>query len=483
MQLSGVIRKSRYALVIPGGIAIALLNAKDPMITVALILGVIVSLYLTKRPLDGLLILLVITPFAGIEILNYQIAGIPGMKLYNLLSAVVIICFVLFRKSQPISGYERVFTYGLIILFIVSIIRSLSYIPEMYSIFFEEEYSLVRYLQSYLLKPLLVFLPFIMIVKFIRSEGEINKVIYSIFTSILLLSVFILGMYIFITPNKSDFESVRRGFGAVLHLHGNDIADFYIAVYPLLLAFIVRKRNALIVTTTLVSLLAVGILYSRTAYLVIIMSTLLFFLISSRKRYIPYIAITAAIVFLVMPPTIVERAVGGIGDKDLNDISAGRTEQIWMPLINEYIEEPVKLLIGAGRYAIMNTDVFRDNVILRMIHAHNMYLDAVLDVGVLGLAFFLYFFGKFLILLSKTHKSINNALYADMLYGIEVSLLAFLVSGFTGRGFFPTLYNAFVWIILGLGLSIIHWAKDSQISRLQSLERGVLNEKACLDNE
>ncbi|MFZ5987260.1 MAG: O-antigen ligase family protein, partial [Bacillota bacterium] len=332
-------------------------------------------------------------------------------------------------------------------------------IGETYSMMWDDDFTTTKYLLSHLIRPLLVFLPFIIIVCYVRKERDIKKVIYSIIASIFLLSVTILVLYIFATPNKMNFEHVRAGFGKAIGMHGNNIADFYIAVYPMLLAYTVSKKNLFLTVTTVLSVISIAIIYSRSAYAVVIISTLAFYLVSGRKKWIPLFITAAALGYSIIPETVIERALTGFGGEGLNEISAGRTGDIWIPLFMEFSANPVSIFIGAGRYAVMGTEAFKDGIILKVGHAHSMYFDTLFDSGIIGLGFFIIFFWMLLKKFIESHRTIGDKSLLDLMYGIEISVFAFLIRGITDSFFFPTLTNSFLWITLGLGTAIVYSGK------------------------
>ena len=178
---------------------------------------------------------------------------------------------------------------------------------------------------------------------------------------------------------------------------------------------------------------------------------------------LPWVGAAGLVSLLLIPQTIIERALTGFANNDVSAISAGRVDQIWIPLLEEFLNQPVKLLIGIGRYAVMGTTVFKNGAILQVGHAHSMYLDTLLDAGLIGLVFFLVSFFHFLKKFISTHKYIGEQLHLDIMIGIEISIVAFLIRGVTDSFFFPALTNAFLWINLGIGTSIVYLYRSKGI--------------------
>ncbi len=446
-------------LALAAAAVISAVNVINPLISIGLALLCALMLYMTTKPVYSIILLILATPFSATSLFDSQIAGIPGMKAANLLAMAAVGFLIMKKKPARLSGEDQVFIYGLLILFTAAILRSTAYIGETYSMIWSDQYSLMRYLLSNLIKPLLIFLPFILISIFVRSTEEIHKIILSLLFSIFLLSAAVLVLYAFFTPNKLNFEEVRVGFSQVLGMHNNNLADFYIAVYPILLAYAISKKSWFWGVGVFMSLAAIGVIYSRSAYFVVIVCTFAFFILSHRTKLLPWVGAASLVSVFFIPRSIIERALTGLSNNDISAISAGRVDRIWMPLLEEFMDKPLNLIIGAGRYAIMGSDSFKSGAILQVGHAHSMYLDLLLDAGLIGLLFFLVFFFRFLMRFIRTHRFVEDRLFLDILIGIEISVVAFMVRGITDSFFFPALTNAFLWINLGLGVSITYLAR------------------------
>lgn len=452
----GTFSRQMLFLALAAALIISAVNFVNPVISIGLALTLAMILFLDQKPVYSIVFLVLITPFSTTSLLDTTIAGIPGMKPANLLAIAAVGFLMLGKKPARLNGDDKAFIFGVLILFTVAVLRSVSYIGETYSMIWSDEYSTMKYLLSNLVKPLLIFLLFILISVFVRSRDDINKILIGMMLSIVLLSIFLLLIYAFFTPNKLNFEMVRQGFAKALGMHSNNLADFYIAVYPVLFAYAVSRKSLFWMTGVILSLAAVGIIYSRSAYLVIVLCTFAFFLLSNRARLLPWVGAAGLASLLLIPQTIIERALTGLANSDVTAISAGRVDQIWIPLIREFAADPMKLVIGAGRYAVMGTVAFKNGLILQVGHAHSMYLDTMLDAGLIGLVFFLISFFHFMRKFISTHKQIKDQLFMDIMIGIEISIAAFLIRGVTDSFFFPALTNAFLWINLGLGTSIVY---------------------------
>jgi hypothetical protein len=161
-----------------------------------------------------------------------------------------------------------------------------------------------------------------------------------------------------------------------------------------------------------------------------------------------------------MPSTIKERAIYGIYTKDINVISSSRIEEIWKPIIHEYLNSPSKLIFGNGRYALLTSDVNSKSHILDVHLAHNIYLDQFFDSGIIGL---LVFIGAYLLLIAMLIKTSRKKEipYRDYLLAIFISLFNYLIGGMVGRHSYPALENSLLWVVLGLAVAIIRLSSET----------------------
>ena len=171
----------------------------------------------------------------------------------------------------------------------------------------------------------------------------------------------------------------------------------------------------------------------------------------------PIILCLVGLLLLLVPGSVSKRAMTGLQSRDSYEITAGRLDDIWIPLIQEISKSPLSIIIGRGRHAIIFSEAYNANRMHRTGHAHNMYLDTLLDSGLTGLTFFL---GFFLFYLKQCFAYLNKSKILaedrELLFGVIVSIVCFLLAGFTGRAFFPTLDNYPIWLVIAAGAIIIN---------------------------
>jgi len=423
-----------------------------------LILGLLLTV--VQRPLIALSLLLVLFPFSEIPFFADKLVSIPGARPALLLGVFVVgISMInLWKASRP-GGLATMFSLVSMALFTFAVIRSVPYLDTLNAFWPEDDLSVSGYVLSYLVKRLIYFLPFVVVVLYAHSRKEITFVLEVLVASVVMLSLYFLYYYLFNVDNKGVIELAWEYAGDALGLHKNAAAAIYVIVFPLCLARFFVKKDFWGIAALVLSLLSIAFLYSRTAYVTAIMSWILYLVLSKRTRFLPAFFAGAVVVVLLLSTSaisesILERATSRVETGDLNKISAGRLELLWIPLAEEYVQHPVDMAIGKGRYAMLTTAAARQGFILGASHPHNMYFEQILDAGFVGLVSFLIFFLLFLRLFYRSLSSIQDPVLREYQVGTIVSVISFLAAGMTAGTFFPDLENTNIWVVLALGVVI-----------------------------
>lgn len=412
-------------------------------------------IFVLKKPFILLQILILIMPFTVTSILNVQLMGVPGLKVINILFVLTVVSFIISKIGNNINFYEKLFVVGMMFILLIAVIRSLPQIQVINQVW-GDSFSYGRFIQTFFFKSIIYFSLFIFIAMYVSTFSKVELLLKTYVFSMFNLSVFILVVYVFFTPDKNNFSSVRENFGSILHLHGNSLGTIYVTSFPIIVSSFFIKKNWLTIATLILSVIVIGLSYSRTAYFLVVLSFFMYLFISKRLNMVPILSIFLIILIQFIPSTITERALTGIEDKDVYQISAGRVSTIWAPVANELLESPKKLFFGIGINGYVLTDAFKRGLIFPTSHAHNLYLDTILNMGLFAVSIFMMFY---MIFVKNIIKAINfNSNEADkneILFGVLVSTLSFLLAGLTGRQFFPSIFNYPFWIMLGFGSAIL----------------------------
>jgi len=413
----------------------------------------------------------IILPFSSSLLLRAQLLPLPGARIINILLLLLLVGFLLNRKLDFKGLKLGAFFYaGSILLFLIAILRT-SHVADYAMQFWFEDYELFKFFLSHGLIPLLATIPFLMIIGRVRTEEETYRVIYYLALSMILLAVTIIAIYIVEVPSGSEFYITREIIGRHLGLHGNNLADFIIIGFPLILAMAMIPKNRyqkIYFLGASLSLIAATLIYSRSAYGTILLSIPAIIALTRWNRLmIPLISLL--IMAVILMPGVIDRAVTGLEEGEHDIITAGRTDFIWHPTLDELRERvsttPMKVVFGHGRYGIMDLQAYRNQRILQTTHPHNMYLDTLLDTGAAGLLFYISIIAYVLIGLIKVFyqqkiKGLTSELHITA--GLLVAIISFMIRGASDSFLLPHLTNPYFYTVMAISFVVINRNKYIQ---------------------
>jgi O-antigen ligase len=425
--------------------AISMINVK---VSFLIIISIYFVFFAKLKPWLSLILFIMVIPLSNTYLLNFRVGNVPGLDLANLLLVCAVVMYLISDGNIKLSFGEVVLVALIVLIHGISFTRS---IPYLYYIneYYGTNMGISKYIMSHFLKPITYILPFILIIGYVRTRYKVILFNKFLVLSILISSIVIIGVYITNIPDKTNWDHVRKTIGAFFGLQSNDIASFYILTYPLVLANFIHKKNFYSISCLLLTLTSVALLYSRTAYVLVAFTTIALFLVEKRKKWFLAFCMGLVLLFSFSATTVKERIVVGLEEGDIQTISAGRVDQIWPNVLKIIKKEPLSILFGEGRYAIIYKNRIQKG------HPHNMYLEAILDAGVIGLFGFLCFFGYVIGKFLSGTTTIKDEYLKLVLKSSFISVVVYLISGITGRHFFPDITNSYLWIIMALGLSAI----------------------------
>lgn len=422
----------------------------------------------------GVVLLTVVMPVSASSLFPHSIAGITGFNPLNLLLVGTLASWFLQR-----SGNDRLallmpvpLRWWYAIPVVVAALLGAPHVGEIPSYFYMTNAisfdSADGYLRDMLFKPLFMLLFALLVgAAVVRSRSGES------FLLPMLISIWLMGLltivFVFLSgASLGELASIKaREFFAPLGMHANDLGRCYAIAYALMLFTFAasddsRMRMALLVSMAMV-VIALMLTFSRGAFLGFFVVNL-WFLLSRRKAMAFLLAgvVLAAIVFL-LPGAVYER-LGSGWDSGLNAISAGRVDEIWLPLLQEIWNSPI---YGNGLGSILWSNATRAGSILQVTHPHNAYLQAVLDMGFVGLillcAYFTHVWKGFRTLHRDPALSPSQRGFYE---GASVGLASFLLAGFAGSSLMPVPEQCFLW--LAIGMMYGEQALKAEVLRAQS---------------
>jgi putative inorganic carbon (HCO3(-)) transporter len=181
-----------------------------------------------------------------------------------------------------------------------------------------------------------------------------------------------------------------------------------------------------------------------------------------RVRAIGGAALLGALVFMVMPAEQKERFDSAGED----DTSLARIT-LWKNGLEIAERHPV-LGIGYGNWSTYSSAYYG-----RPLLPHNVFIEAVAELGYLGLFSFALLIGATFVVNFKTRKLVktlpgDNAFLYQMAHGLDGALIGFLGSGF----FVTVLYYPFFWVNLAMTVAL-HVAVQTKAREMRAGGAGV----------
>jgi O-antigen ligase len=245
-----------------------------------------------------------------------------------------------------------------------------------------------------------------------------------------------------------------RSFLSVLGLHANQFAvvlNFGIATLLFAGLATESKGQRTFLLGVAVFLVATLLLtFSRGGYvglMIIAMAYVIYFRDGS-KLLLALLVLAIGAFFI--PDAVVQRITLGITHGSHQDLSSGRIEGIWLPLLPRVLDSP---LWGHGLLYVGRSTLVASGEMMKVEQAHNAYLDLLLDSGLIGLVLVMTF-------LIRTYRDFRTLAVTDphpmlrgFFRGASVGMLAWLAQAFTDDRLFPNIPQMLFWMSYGVLLA------------------------------
>jgi O-antigen ligase len=252
-------------------------------------------------------------------------------------------------------------------------------------------------------------------------------------------------------------SSRGRTFFNELGIHANDLGRLYVVAYALLLFVWWETKNQtlrlfLFATMGLASF-ALLLTFSRAAFLGFLVVNLWLLAWKWNAKSVSLAILAIILAALLMPNAVYYRMSLGFDSGEADDVAAGRIEFIWLPLLPEVLKSP---LWGHGLGSIMWSYPMETGSMARVGHAHNAYLEALLDMGVVGLTLLGLFFWH----IGQNFRRLGSNAYLSpelrgFFQGAMAGLLVFLFTGMAGSSLRPTAEFCYLWLAIGMMYGVL----------------------------
>jgi O-antigen ligase len=401
--------------------------------------------------------------------------GIQGLNMWNILFAGIFLAWLVTRRRENLKWDMPLHINILLLMYLVVII--IGFLRAVIDRSYIDDYPLKSLFSEELINTIKWVFPGLLLYDGCRTRKRLIIALVSLLGMYFLLAVQVVKRLpaSSILQATGEIERTRMacsdiGYSAV------DMSVFLAGAFWALIStlpmFQKKKHKTLILAAAGIVLFGQALTGGRAGYVAWAATGFTLCLFKWRKYLVfaPVVMILLPIVF----PGAVDRMLHGFGKTDVSgqkvtddyEVTSGRM-LVWPHVIDKIYKSP---FIGYGRLGMRRsglTEYLRQEYgeADAFPHAHNMYLETLLDNGILGSIPILLFWAILVVYASQLFRS-DNRLCA-MVGGLALSLmLTQLVAGLGSQHFYPEESMLGMWAAMFLALRVYLEQKRMQMSMI-----------------
>jgi O-antigen ligase len=406
----------------------------------------------------GVALLIVIMPISSSTLFPHAMFGVTGLNPLNLLLIATLAVFLLRAiGTDALKGFipRPLFWLYIAPLTVAAIIgmQHVSEIPRIFKaldlVFFDNG---VGYLRDVFLKPMALVVYALLVAAAVSWSKHPERFVIPMLISVFLMAVLAIGFVISLGVSLSQLSGTySRHIMSMIGMHANDLGRLYAVAFALLL-FVWDRTTRMSLKTLLVfamGAVAIALLltFSRGAFFGFVVVCVLYLLLRRSVKTLLLMVTVIPPALLLAPGALWSRLQMGM-DKGLDEITAGRLNEIWIPIMPEVLTTPPW---GSGLQSIMWTRAMRMEETFLVAHPHNAFLQVYMDLGIIGatliMAYWLYTLRGFW-RLSKDQRLVPEM--QGFFEGAAIGLVSFFITGMAGSSFLPAPEQIYLWLAVGL---------------------------------
>ena len=406
----------------------------------------------------GALLLVLLLPVSATSLFPRGLMGITGLNPMNLLLAGTLAAFLLKgRLEHPGHVVPRPLALFYVVPILVGGVLGCLHVDEIHPGFFDlmviNFTDWKGYLRDMVVKPLLTVVAAVMVAAAVARAPKPEQYIGALAAGVCALALVVFGFVVLSEIRLGMLASPRaRSFFMEIGTHANELGRVFVTAYALLLFAWWETKHA---PSRLALFIALGILsfgilitFSRNAFLGFLLVNALFVVWKFNMKKLGLALLGLGVAAALAPPSVYRRVTYGFDTGSADAVSAGRIDGIWLPLLPETLNSP---LWGNGLGSIMWSHPIDIGAMEFVGHPHNAYLEALLDVGLIGLALMCLFYWH----VWKGFRALGSNMYLTpqmrgFFQGACAALIAFAVAGMTGGSLRPQPENLVLWMAIGM---------------------------------
>jgi hypothetical protein len=409
----------------------------------------------------GVVLLILLMPISRSTVFPHAMLGITGLNPLNLLLIGTLGSYLLHALSD--GSIRRFVPPQLFFLYIVPILIAGALgsrhvddiVPGIFVRFDELFNTTAGYLREFLVKPLSLVVFALLVGAAVAKSGKPERFLVPGLISIWVISVMIIVFVLLSGTGLGQLASSEsREFLSALGMHANELGRLYVVAYALLLFTWAESKDlglkAVLLASMALAVLAMVLTFSRGAFLGFMVVNVLFLLWRLNAKTLIFSALLVAGAVLALPGAVFDRVSSGFG-QGLNAISAGRIEGLWLPLLPEVLRSPI---YGSGLSSTLWSEPMRAGggvTTIAASHPHNAYLEAALDMGIVGLLLLLAYFAHVWRGFRKLGADADlNRLLRGFYLGAAAGLASLLIAAVTDSSLTPRPEQILLWLAIGM---------------------------------
>jgi len=419
------------------------------------------------KSLCGLILLMAVIQH---EDMPKTMFGIQGLNTWNILFMGIFLAWLFTRRRENLK-WDMPRLINVLLLMYLGVIL-VGFLRALYDRSYIEDYPTKSLVSEELLNTVKWVLPGILLFDGCRTRRRVIMVIVCLLVMYLLIAIQVVNRLPLNAIFSEEIISRARRNCSDIGYSPVDISVFLAGTFWAMISAqsMIRKRKfkALVIFAAFIVALGQMLTGGRAGYIAWIATGFTLCLLKWRKYLV-----LAPVVVILLPllfPGVVGRMLTGFGETDVtgqsvvNDyaVTSGRT-LIWPYVIEKIYDSP---LIGYGRLAMQRTGLANQLMMdlgESFPHAHNMYLETLIDNGILGSIPILLFWGILVLYAYRLFKSDNRLCVA--VGGLSLSMmLSQLFAGMGSQHFYPEESMLGMWAAMFLSLRVYLEQKREQMN-------------------
>lgn len=398
--------------------------------------------------------------------------GINGMNPWNLLLLTIVFVWFLHRRSTKAPfDIPRNVTLLLVVCFLMFFISYVRAVVDLGSFPVGYRPNFIGFTGEFLINRIKFLVPAVLLFDACRTRQRVRlaaMVVLACAVAYAVLVIKYVPISSLFSSSESVFMQVRHKVDQHVGLMAIDMSMLLAGMFWALLAFTVlavkRRWMRLLLLCPLAAIfVGMALCHSRGSYMGFAAGGLVLAIV--RWRWLLVLLPMMVVPLFIAMPSIPARLGMGLGVADVsgevtqewNRITSGRTTTIW-PAAMEEIEK--HSVLGFGGEATRRSGL-SDRISTS--HPHNAYLEALLDMGLVGLVTVIALYGAIFAMTLSLFRNREDRLAAAVGGMGLATISVLLVTAMGAQSFYPTQSTILPWCIWALGLRMrMHRAQGKQ---------------------